>query len=237
MTLPEPTPSSWSQIQVSNGAALFTLTLAMSEHVCGEPAHQGGRSASHWCEKQKHKEYWLAWQTCTLPPHQLRSKLSRDKEDGGWLWFITIDILLKKKKMLLIYQPSRTQATSTVHFSASREQLMKSDGYVLRVHATPWGISLYNDFLLLMFSSVLVLALQINSSCSGHCPLREAAQGTERGPDRSQGPQLPEPLPHCATLSKRSFLWFSVTTSVKLGFLKTLQFYYLWFLHLSWDLL
>lgn len=68
--------------------------------------------------------------------------------------------------MLLIYQPSRTQATSTVHFSASREQLMKLDGYVLRVYATPSGISLYND-LLLLFSSVLVLALQISSSFLG----------------------------------------------------------------------
>lgn len=87
--------------------------------------------------------------------------------------------------MLLIYQPSRTQATSTVHFSASREQLMKLDGYVLRVYATPSGISLYND-LLLLFSSVLVLALQISSSFLG--------AGTS-GPDQSQGSQFPEPLP------------------------------------------
>ena len=68
--------------------------------------------------------------------------------------------------MLLIYQPSRTQATSTVHFSASREQPRKLDGYVLRVYATPSGISLYND-LLLLFSSVLVLALQVSSSFLG----------------------------------------------------------------------
>lgn len=186
--------------------------------------------------RAKTPEYWLAWQRWTLPPDQLQSKLSREKEDGGWLWFITIDILLKKK-MLLIYQPSRTQAASTMHFSPSREQLMKLDGYVLRVYATPSGISLYNDFLLLMFSSVLVLALQINSSFSGHCPLREAAQGTEKAPDKSQGPQFPEPLPHCATLSKGSFLRSSVTTCVKLGVLKTFPFYYIWFLHFSWDLL
>lgn len=61
---------------------------------------------------------------------------------------------------------------------------MKLDGYVLRVHATPSGISLYND-LLLLFSSVLVLAFQISSSFLG--------AGTS-GPDQSQGSQFPEPL-------------------------------------------
>lgn len=39
--------------------------------------------------------------------------------------------------------------------------------YVLRAYATPSGISLHNDFFLLMFSSVLVLALQLNSFFQG----------------------------------------------------------------------
>ena len=63
---------------MSNGAAPFTLTLAMSERVCGEPAHQEGLPCTD--VKSKNTEYWLAWQRWTLPPDQLQSKLSREKK-------------------------------------------------------------------------------------------------------------------------------------------------------------